>query len=132
MGQGERYARLDDIWCGVMAKKVIDATGDHLSVGEPWVDHSRASDPFVNLVKEAPGIPANEVFWEHVDQVPLRAFPGLASTPARVLELVRDLGAGLTKDTAALDGYVARVGRNLRTWADLFSDPPEPLAALTP
>jgi len=68
MGQNSPYDRFDDIWGGIIAKKVCDRLGWHIAIGEPIVQHNRASNPFTNLVKEAAGIGRNETFWEEVDE----------------------------------------------------------------
>jgi reversibly glycosylated polypeptide / UDP-arabinopyranose mutase len=109
MGRGQPYRRFDDIWAGVIAKKCLDHLGWSLSVGEPFVDHRRAGNPFRNLVAEAPGIAANETFWASVDGALLAA-----RDPAKV---VRQVGAHLATDP---DAYLARLGRALQTWAGLF------------
>jgi reversibly glycosylated polypeptide / UDP-arabinopyranose mutase len=113
MGEGQPYRRFDDIWAGVLAKKALDHLGWRLAVGEPFVRHRRASDPFVNLQKEAAGIAANETFWEAVDALPLTA-----TDPVAVAD---ELGQGLTQNA---DTYLAGLGRALRAWARLFRERP--------
>ena len=56
--------RFADIWGGIEAKKDIDANGWAAVTGYAKVNHLRASDPFVNLVKEARGIGMNEKYGE--------------------------------------------------------------------
>ena len=113
MGEGQPYRRMDDIFCGILAKKMFDHLGWHMVVGEPFVVHSRASDPFVNLVKEAPGIAANETFWEAVDAVKL--------TNTEPIKVVRDMGSGLVGHK---DPYIANLGKALGVWADLLATKP--------
>jgi reversibly glycosylated polypeptide / UDP-arabinopyranose mutase len=108
-GDGWPYRRFDDIWAGVIAKKICDHLGWSISVGEPHVRHERASDPFVNIVKEAPGIASNERFWEVVDSVPLAA-----TTAAGCMA---EMGRGLAR---AGDDYLASLGRATGIWAGLF------------
>ena len=58
-------------------KKICDHLGLDVSIGKPTVFHQRASDPFVNLVKEAPGIALNESFWQEIDAITIAGFkPG--------------------------------------------------------
>lgn len=71
MGEGVEYRRFDDIWAGLISKKVCDHLGLAVSNGQPLVDHRRASDPFENLIKEAPGIKANEGLWQFIDEIVL-------------------------------------------------------------
>lgn len=110
-GEPWPYRRFDDIWAGVVLKRCLDHLGLSLSVGEPWVHHERASDPFVNLTKEATGIMANERYWEIIDEVRLTA-----ATP---IGCAREMGQGLA---AHDDPYLHSWGAALGHWADLFSE----------
>jgi reversibly glycosylated polypeptide/UDP-arabinopyranose mutase len=114
MGEGYPYRRFDDIWCGIIAKKVFDHLGWHFSVGGCIVNHERASDPFVNLIKEAPGIQANETFWQIVDGCCLTG----ASTADQAMHLI---GCGLQK--FGHDDkweYLDKLGQAIQVWASLF------------
>ncbi len=109
MGHGVPYRRFDDIWAGVIAKKVCDHLGWAVSVGEPFIRHERASDPHVNLVKEAPGLILNETFWQRIDKIPL------GDTTA--LTCMGEIGCGLVDDT---NGYLSRLGEAVWVWKRLF------------
>jgi hypothetical protein len=110
MGRGRPFRRFDDIWCGLVVQRICRHLRYPIVCGEPMIDHQRASDAFVNLVKEAPGIAANEDVWETVAALPL--------TAERPLDCVREVGAGLA---AEADPYLAEWGRCLGLWADLFA-----------
>lgn len=56
--------RMDDIFCGITAKRVIDQKGWAAVTGYARVNHQRASNVFTNLKHEAPGIHLNETFWQ--------------------------------------------------------------------
>lgn len=56
--------RFADIWAGIEAKKDIDRKGWCVATGYAIVNHDRASNPFVNLVKEARGVGMNEEYGE--------------------------------------------------------------------
>ncbi len=71
MGENSPYDRFEDIWSGIVAKRICDHLGLSVTVGPPIVEHARASDPFVNLVKEAPGVGVNEWLWGEVQDIPL-------------------------------------------------------------
>jgi hypothetical protein len=59
-----RYNRFGDIWAGLLAKRVLDGRGLVTLVnGEASVHHDRASNPYANIVKEAPGLEPNEGMW---------------------------------------------------------------------
>lgn len=110
------FDRFGDIWCGVLAKRVLDHLGWAVSSGAPSVHHSRASNVETNLVKETPGYPVNELLWRVVSSTPLHA-----NTPAGCYaELAEAL---------AMDGeYWTTVRKAMRLWASLFDGvlPPSP------
>ena len=72
MGKTYGIWRFDDIWCGVIVKKICDHLNFLIRTGEPSISHSRASDVWSNLKKEVDGLKANEEFWEIVDNVQLK------------------------------------------------------------
>ena len=108
MGKGYPYKRFDDIWCGIIMKKVCDHLKWNVSVGDPFIDHIKASDPFVNLVKEAPGIAANEWFWETIDAIKLTE-----STPVNCM---REIGEMLPQE----NDYLKKLGKAIQSWSSLF------------
>lgn len=58
--------RYDDIWMGWLWQKRAYATGCCFSLDGPRVKHARQSDPWKNLVIEAPNMKANETLWEEI------------------------------------------------------------------
>lgn len=62
------FDRFGDIWAGLLSKKLFDEYALNVTTGVPYIHHDRASDPFVNLRKEANGLQVNESFWEFVDE----------------------------------------------------------------
>ncbi|OGM12639.1 hypothetical protein A2V80_01695 [Candidatus Woesebacteria bacterium RBG_16_39_8b] len=71
MGTSWEFDRFDDIWGGIIIKKIIDHLGFSISGGEPFVWHDKASNPEVNIKKEATGLKVNEYFWQAVDRIKL-------------------------------------------------------------
>ncbi len=59
MGEGQPIGRYDDMWAGWCSKVICDHIGVGSKTGLPYVWHSKASNPFVNLKKEYKGI-----FWQ--------------------------------------------------------------------
>lgn len=111
MGEDKPYRRFDDIWFGIILKKICDHLGISISCGHPFVHHRRASDPFVNLVKEATGIKANEEFWKIIDMIPL-----MGDTPKKCLvQIARNL-------RRQADTYLQTYGKALEVWAGFFDD----------
>lgn len=109
MGKESPYSRFDDIWCGIIMKKVADHLGINVSCGNPTIHHKKASDPFVNLVKEAPGIGANETFWETIDKIELQAY--------NPIHCMQQIGSELRKES---DTYISKCGEAIEIWAGLF------------
>lgn len=106
------YRRWDDIWAGLVFKRVADLHGWAVSSGWPAVRHDRASLVANNLKQEMLGYGPNERVWQVLGTVPAakmplktftcawhmlgRAFPELEET-ARLAEV----WAGLWPDKLA-------------------------------
>jgi reversibly glycosylated polypeptide/UDP-arabinopyranose mutase len=110
MGEGQIYQRFDDIWSGVICKHILDHMGLSMSVGEPFVRHCRASNPFVNLAKESRGIGFNEYFWETIDRAVFAS-----DTPVGCM---LEMGEHLLRNA---DPYLAKLGAAITVWAGLFA-----------
>jgi reversibly glycosylated polypeptide/UDP-arabinopyranose mutase len=108
-GDGVPYHRFDDIWMGIIAKKICDRLGWQISIGEPFIRHDRASDARKNLALEAPGMKFNETFWEKVDGINL-----FCDTAQGMLF---EIG---TKLHWTQDPYLKHYGECLRAWSALF------------
>lgn len=104
----DEYKRFDDIWFGIIFKKICDHLRLLISCGRPFVNHMRASDPFTNLIKESKGIQLNETFWQDVDAIPLTA-----DTP---IGCMIEVGNALM----ARDGYLRRLGEAIKVWVRYF------------
>lgn len=116
MGRGQPYGRFDDIWCGLVVQRICRHLGYPIVCGRPLIDHRRASNPFTNLVKEAPGIVANEHVWETIDAVELSE-----NDPRSCME---EMGAALG---ASEDEYMSSWGRAIIAWCSLFDVVDDPL-----
>lgn len=111
MGEASPYKRFDDIWFGIICKKICDHLRYHIVCGEPYVNHSRASDVFVNLVKEAPGIKFNEEFWKIIDEIKIKE-----NSPKLCM---KEIGVSLQNNN---DDYLKKYGKSIEIWADLFAN----------
>lgn len=66
-----RIGRFDDIWSGIVAKKVMDNCGWSIINGNPLCIHNKAPrSTFKDLKSEVPGIEANEIFFKEVNGAP--------------------------------------------------------------
>lgn len=104
------YDRFGDIWNGIFVKRIVDHLGFAVSSGAPSVRHERASSIEVNLRKETPGYPVNEVLWQRVDAITLTA-----DSPAACYAELAD-GLDMEGD------YWTTLRRAMRTWAGLVPD----------
>jgi len=102
------YDRFDDIWAGIFSKKIMDHLGYSVVNGAPFVEHRRASDPFVNLQKEARGISTNEEFYKQVDKIKL--------TKKNPKDAYKELISKLDLN----DEYFSKLKEAINIWLDLF------------
>lgn len=65
------FDQYDDIWAGIIVKKIIDHLGYAVRSGFPSVEHRKQSDAQTNIRKQAPGLAMNERFWEVVWDIQL-------------------------------------------------------------
>lgn len=118
MGKDQPYNRFDDIWFGIIAKKICDHLNLLISCGMPFVHHTKASNKYVNLEREASGIKINEHFWEYIDSKKL--------TANTTVDCMHELGIIIQNDpTWNLflnhdPNYRKQLGKSLCTWALLF------------
>jgi hypothetical protein len=62
-----RYNRVGDIWSGLFIKKTLDAIGKVMVInGLASVNHRRASNAYVSLMKEAPSVWLNDNLWDNL------------------------------------------------------------------
>jgi len=111
--------RFDDIWSGLILKRVIDYMGWYVTTGEPFVRHQRQSNPFLNLRREALGIQIHEQLWDYILDTPLD--PGLGVTGAflGIAERLRRF-PDLSSDVPCPPGYFQRVADAMHVWSELF------------
>jgi len=64
--------RFDDIWSGIILKRIADHLGDKVCLGKPLVYHDkRKRDTFEDLEKELEGMIINEMLWKIIDSLEL-------------------------------------------------------------
>lgn len=117
MGQGQPFGRWDDIWGGVVLKKVLDNLGLVMTVGKPHVYHSRMSNKYVNLMKESGSISAHEYLWEIVHNA-----PSADTIEGSVYNIANDLiHHGSSFPLSQFREYVQRYGECLERWVQAVS-----------
>lgn len=109
MGKEWPYDRFGDIWCGVFAKRICDHLGIAVKSGRPFVRHERASNVWINLIKESTGYEMNESLWQFVDSIVL--------SKDSLVGCYREIAERLT-----IQGeYWSNLRLAMCTWADLFA-----------
>ncbi len=108
-GNSWPYNRYEDIWAGIISKKIIDHLGLAVCNGSPFVHHKKASLPSHNLSKELSGMKMNESIWKLVDKVKLTK-----SSPSDCyIELAN-------KIKFPSNSYFNKLKRAMIIWANLF------------
>ena len=108
------FDQYDDIWAGVLAKKVSDHLGyGHVS-GYPSVEHRKQSNVYTNLKKQAPGLQMNENFWRAVQAIQLTS-TGIVESYRELIEKLPDVIEGEPS------GYTSIFKNACLIWCDLFS-----------
>lgn len=108
------YSRFDDIWMGVIFKKVADSANMYVYSGKPQVKHIRASDPIKNLQEEAKAIPINESFWRFIDKMSIGEIGGM-----QIQDIVAKISGYLRTHE---DSYFTEYADALNVWARLVSE----------
>ncbi len=114
------FDQFDDIWAGVLAKKVLDHLGLAVVSGVPSVEHRKQSNVFVNLVKQAPGMAMNEWFWRVVQKIELhQKFGDIRDIPVIYEELISKLPDTIPEEPR---GYTKKFKEAALLWIKLFQD----------
>ena len=115
-GKRYPYQRVGDIWMGVICKKICDYLGLYIYSGNPKVDHIRASNPFVNLKKEATAIEINEVFWQYIDRIDLSHEINVSDCYLKIAEHLVKRPLLENKD------YWVMLGKAMKKWIGLVDE----------
>ncbi|CAH1423156.1 unnamed protein product [Lactuca virosa] len=116
MGDGQPIGRYDDMWAGWCAKVICDHLGLGVKTGLPYIWHSKASNPFVNLKKEYKGIYWQEEIIPFFQSVVL---PKECTTPQKCyLELSK-----LVKEKLSpVDPYFEKLAGEMVTWIEAWNE----------
>ena len=113
-GRSQPVGRFDDIWCGVIAKKICDHLGWSWTCGRPIVEHQRASNPFANLTKEAPGIVEHEHLMPYLTGVKLTESSLCGCFSEMAEAILKYQPVHLPTD------YFRKLGRAMNVWINQF------------
>jgi reversibly glycosylated polypeptide/UDP-arabinopyranose mutase len=113
-GQGRPVGRFDDIWCGVLAKRISDHLGWRWTYGLPIIHHTRASNPFSNLVKEAPGVAEHETYWQYIDRMEFKETDAVGCMMEAAEQIGKYEPKFLPRD------YFIDLAKATAIWASLF------------
>jgi len=115
MGPKWNMYRFDDIWSGIMYKRIADHLDYAVTFGDPKVWHSRASNMFTNLWKESHGLERNETFWNDVDAV---EFNNSMNTWEECYDVLGNYIQGLGRVQG--DAYLMKLGEAMCKWLEVL------------
>lgn len=105
--------RFDDIWSGVILKRVCDHLDKTIINGYPLCEHNKAPRPtFDDLHTEAPGLELNEHLWTVVDETSIsaRSYADAYATIATEL---------LSREFDYTNGaFFNHIGESMHDWLD--------------
>ena len=116
MGDGQPWARYDDMFCGWASKVVGDHIGAGTKSGAPYIRHNKAFNPFTDLKKEYMGL-----FWQ--DGI-IQFFQNITlsgcnkDAASAYMELADLVGAGLSH----LNPYFSRLGKAMKLWVTIWKE----------
>lgn len=114
MGEGQPWGRYDDMWAGWCVKVIADHLALGVKTGLPYIWHSKASNPFVNLRKEYKGI-----FWQE-DIIPFFQALRLPAEITCVEEAMLWIAGRVKTDLVRLDPYFEKLADGMVTWIECW------------
>ncbi|KAF3612205.1 hypothetical protein DY000_02051131 [Brassica cretica] len=113
MGDGQPIGRYDDMWAGWCVKVICDHMGWGVKTGLPYIWHSKASNPFVNLRKEYNGI-----FWQE-EAIPFFQSVTLPKECDSVQQCYMELAKLVKEKLGKVDPYFIKLADVMVTWIGL-------------
>lgn len=106
-----KIGRFDDIWSGIIAKRVIDEINGYMITGYPLCEHNKAPrSTFRDIMSEAPGYESNELISETVAE----AEPGEYD----ILEFTQVIAKKLESDGKT--EFIKYCGKYLSNWCEML------------
>uniref|UniRef100_M4E427 UDP-arabinopyranose mutase n=1 Tax=Brassica campestris TaxID=3711 RepID=M4E427_BRACM len=116
MGDGQPIGRYDDMWAGWCIKVICDHLGLGVKTGLPYIYHSKASNPFVNLKKEYKGI-----FWQE-EIIPFFQNAKLSKEATTVQQCYIELSKMVKEKLSSLDPYFDKLADAMVTWIEAWDE----------
>jgi reversibly glycosylated polypeptide/UDP-arabinopyranose mutase len=110
MGDGQPWARYDDMFAGWASKVVGDHLGFGTKSGAPYIHHNKASNPFTNLKKEYKGLFWQETVIDFFNQV------ALSEASDTAVKAYVELAALVRRDLTGLHEYFGRLATAMEKW----------------
>ncbi|KAJ6753023.1 UDP-ARABINOPYRANOSE MUTASE 1 [Salix koriyanagi] len=116
MGDGQPIGRYDDMWAGWCTKVICDHLGLGVKTGLPYIYHSKASNPFVNLKKEYKGI-----FWQE-EIIPFFQAASLSKECTTVQKCYIELSKQVKEKLGKVDPYFDKLADAMVTWIEAWDE----------
>ncbi|XP_074557205.1 UDP-arabinopyranose mutase 3-like [Curcuma longa] len=116
MGDGQPIGRYDDMWAGWCVKVICDHLGLGVKTGLPYIWHSKASNPFVNLKKEYKGI-----FWQE-EIIPFFQSAVISKDSTTVQKCYIELSKQVREKLGKIDPYFDKLADGMATWIEAWDE----------
>ncbi|KAG8383024.1 hypothetical protein BUALT_Bualt05G0141100 [Buddleja alternifolia] len=116
MGDGQPIGRYDDMWAGWCIKVICDHLNLGVKTGLPYIWHSKASNPFVNLKKEYKGI-----YWQE-EIIPFFQSVKLPKECKTVQECYTELAKLVKGKLSSIDPYFTKLADAMVTWIEAWDE----------
>ncbi|KAB2073522.1 hypothetical protein E1A91_A07G089600v1 [Gossypium mustelinum] len=116
MGDGQPIGRYDDMWAGWCTKVICDHLALGVKTGLPYIYHSKASNPFVNLRKEYKGI-----FWQE-EIIPFFQQIVLPKDCTTVQKCYIELAKQVKEKLSKVDPYFDKLAEAMVTWIEAWDE----------
>ncbi|KAK1306407.1 UDP-arabinopyranose mutase 1 [Acorus calamus] len=126
MGDGQPIGRYDDMWAGWCTKVIADHLGFGVKTGLPYIWHSKASNPFVNLRKEYNGI-----YWQE-ELIPFFQSATLPKDCTTVQKCYIELSKQVKVKLGKVDPYFNKLADAMVTWIEAWDELNPPSEAASP
>ncbi|KAL0430008.1 UNVERIFIED_CONTAM: putative UDP-arabinopyranose mutase 2 [Sesamum radiatum] len=116
MGDGQPIGRYDDMWAGWCTKVICDHLNLGVKTGLPYIWHSKASNPFVNLKKEYKGI-----YWQE-EIIPFFQSVTLPKECTTVQQCYIELAKLVKAKLSSVDPYFTKLADAMVTWIEAWDE----------